>query len=269
MQNLFRLNILAGMIVLIASVPLSAQTFDLFQTDSSQSPSVNLSAIPGLSPSTVSFQGVPLQPQSCLGNTDTIIQRSDASGNLHPTVFGLMMKSTNDATNPVQYNGANVDVYVTINNSGNTIDQATIPTPDNPPQTPGTMAIGSDGTFNSTLNVNPDIILVPAGTSRDALNSNIIASFTNDSFKTALTATGRTGPTSSSYPNCAAYPTGGVQVTQLTHTAPSHVHQVVPACVSSSTGAASVGSREFVECAVLASPTLTTTSKTAPKPAAK
>lgn len=255
MKSFFRFSGTLLVVPLLASAA-SAQTYDLFQTDPSHNPSVNVGVINGLSPSTVSFQGAPVADPNCsLGNTDTIVQRSDASGTLQPKVTALLLK--NVAGTNAKYNGNDVDVYATVNNS----DKVTnIPGPTGPPQDAGTMNIGSDGTFSATLNVSPQIVLV------DSLN-NVVLSQTDSSFNTTLLATGATGLPSSTTPNCPQdFPNGGIVVTKIVHTAPTHVHQVLPACVPPPPGtAASGGGGITPACPVPVSPTSTTVSQNAAK----
>lgn len=253
MKSFFRLSAIMLVVPLLASAA-SAQTYDLFQTDPSHNPSVDLSAISGLTPTTVTFQGSPVTDPNCsLGNTDTIVQRSDGS-TLQPVVTALLLK--NVATTDAHYNGNSVDVYSTVNNSS---DINNIPGPTGPSQDAGSMIIGSDGSFSATLKVTPNIVLVDKNTGE-------VHSFNHDSFNTTLSATGTTGPPSSTTPNCNDFPNGGIVVTRIVHTAPTHVHQVLPACVAplSAGTAASTGGGVTPACPVPVQ-TTTTASQSAAK----
>src|SRR5581483_2630957 len=155
------LPLLAVMALLvICFVPASAQIsagYDLFQTGSGAS--VDLTSI-GLGK--VSLQSFPIQ--SSLGNTDTIMHRTKdipATGGSSPVeVTALFMKSANSVT----YSGQSVDVYVTLNNSAGAIPTTTLPQPD-ATSSSGSVTVRSDNTFDSSITVNADVILVKAGTS--------------------------------------------------------------------------------------------------------
>src|ERR1700753_520078 len=111
-------------LLVICSLPLSAQTpgYDLLQTGSGAA--IDLTSV-GLG--NVSLQGVPIQ--SSTGSTDTIMQRTkDVTGGGTPPVVvnAVFMKSTKSVT----FSGQQVDVYVTVNNSGGTIPTTVLPQPD-------------------------------------------------------------------------------------------------------------------------------------------
>jgi len=255
-KSFLRFSAILLVLPLLASAA-SAQTYDLFHTDPSHHPSVNVGVITGLSPSTVSFEGRPVSDPNCsLGSTDTVVQRSDASGTLQPVVTVLLLK--NVAGTNATYNGNPVDVYATVNNSNNVTN---VPGPTGPSQAPGTMNIGSDHTFSATLHVTPQIVLVDS-------SNNVVLSQTDSSFNTDLSATGMTGPPSSTTPNCGDFPNGGIVVTTILHTAPTHVHQVLPACVPqppAGTAASTGGGGVTPACPVPIGTTSTTASQSAAK----
>lgn len=137
--------------------------YDLFQTGSGTS--VDLGGNIG----TINLQGVPIQT-SVTGNADTIIYRPDAivtSGVAYPlSVFALFMKSTSTIT----YDNQQCDVYVTINASGNNTSSPTYISPSVLPQydtltaSTGTITVyTSNSTFDSTITVYADVIIVPTG----------------------------------------------------------------------------------------------------------
>src|SRR5215471_15139006 len=151
-----------ALLVLLSScsIPAMGQSagYDLFQTGTGTS--VDLSSL-GLG--VVNLQGVAIQGSS--GNTDTIIHRTQnvppGGGTVAVNVYALFMKSTS----PVRFQGQSADVYVTINNSGGTISQSTLPQPDALAVSLGSVTVRTDGTFDSSITVNADLIFVKAGTS--------------------------------------------------------------------------------------------------------
>jgi hypothetical protein len=142
--------------VLFAFAPLaSAQQagFDLLQTPGGAS-----IGVPGVSPSTVTLQGVPIC--ACTGQADTIMQRTAAvGGHANLTVVALFLKNSV----PVTRGGSAVDMYITVNNSGGVIGQDVLPQPDALPASTGTLTIRPDGTFDSSFTVHADVIIVAAG----------------------------------------------------------------------------------------------------------
>jgi hypothetical protein len=128
--------------------------YDLLQTPGGAS-----IGVPGVSPSTVSLQGVPIC--ACTGQTDTIMQRSaaGAGGHANLTVVALFLKNSA----PVTRSGSAVDVYITVNDSGGVIGQSILPQPDGLAPSTGSLTIRADGTFDSSFTVNADIIIVAAG----------------------------------------------------------------------------------------------------------
>ena len=215
----FVLKSLLVLSILAVSVFASAQTagYDLLQTGSGASidlSSVNLGNVP--------LTGVPIQGGT--GTTDTIMHRTQdvpqGGGSVPLEVTALFMKSAS----PVTFNGQQVDVYVTLNNSGGKVSTSVLPQPDSLSGSTGTMTVRTDGTFDSSFNVNADVIFVKAGTSvTDSTNyvghqaaKTIALSSTNSTYTTSA-------PTG--YPNSATFPSGGIYPRPV-HNAP---HPVIPA----------------------------------------
>jgi hypothetical protein len=189
-------------LLLVGSLPLSAQTagYDLFQT--SPGTFVNLSSF---NLGNVKLKGVPIQP--CTGNTDTIMHRTSdvpGSGSTPVEVTALFMQSVNSVT----VNGQQIDLYVTINNSNGTISTNVLPQPDALPLSTGTVTINADGTFDSKITVNADLIGVPAGAS--VTNP---ANWVSHTPAPSITLTSSGSPWHSTppagYPSCAPFPSGG------------------------------------------------------------
>ena len=159
MKSLFLFLALAALVVLGSPAWAQCNGYDQFQTDPNSVTHFDLG--PGIGD--VSFQGVPID-SSQYGNADTIIQRSPSGTNGQCTikVWAMLLKSTQ----PVQMNGSSFYVYATINDTGGTISTNTLPQPDQFHQPDGnltiTMSGSNGGTFDSTLNVQADLIFVPA-----------------------------------------------------------------------------------------------------------
>ena len=162
--SMFRLLVLAGLLA-AGSLLGTAQSagYDVFQTGSGAS--VDLSSL-GLGQ--VSLQGVPIQ--SSTGNADTIMYRPQAvpsgGGTIPVNLWALFMKSVS----PVTFNGQSADVYVTVNATGGAIATTVLPQPDSLSASTGTITVypnsdGTGGTFDSSITINADIILVIANTS--------------------------------------------------------------------------------------------------------
>src|SRR5947208_10453033 len=153
-------SMLALLAVLFAASMVSAQSagYDLLQTGNGAS--IDLSSL-GLG--VVKLKGVPIQ--SSTGNTDTIMNRTadmpSGGGSVPVNVTALFMESIN----PVTFRNQSCDVYVTINNSNGVISTSTLPQPDALSASTGTVTIRTDGTFDSNITVNADVIFVKAGTS--------------------------------------------------------------------------------------------------------
>src|SRR5579884_765945 len=148
-------------LLLFSALPASAQInagYDLLQTGSGAS--IDLSSA-GLG--TVPLQGNPWD--TSLGSTDTIMNRTQnipsTGGSSNVAVTAIFMKSKNSVT----LNGQAVDVYVTLNNSGGKVSTSTLPQPDSLSASSGSVTVRSDGTFDSNITVNADVIFVKAGTS--------------------------------------------------------------------------------------------------------
>lgn len=201
-KNIKSLLPLAVVVLLIAcSLPASAQTagYDLFQTGSGAS--VDLSSI-GLG--NVSLQSYPIQ--SSLGNTDTIVHRTQdtvGGGSSPVEVTALFMKSASSVT----FQGQAVDVYVTINKSGGMIPTTTLPQPDTTSSS-GNVTVRSDGTFDSSLTVNADLIFVKAGTPVTD-SANYVAHQTAPSITLASTNSTWSATPPSGYPSSTSFPPGG------------------------------------------------------------
>lgn len=208
-------------ILLLAScLPAFGQNsgYDLLQTGSGAN--VDLSSL-GLG--VVTLKGVAIQ--SCTGNTDTIMYRPQAvpsgGGTIPVNVFALFMESAS----PVTYSGKSADVYVTINASGGVISTSVLPQPDSLTASGGTITVYTNGTFDSNITVNADVIIVPHGASPTNPSNYLTHQPAN---AISLSTTGSSYSTSppAGYPSCSTYPAGGF------YPNPGHVngpHPVGPA----------------------------------------
>lgn len=231
-QSLIRLAALLAL-VLAGSTFAAAQTagYDLLQTGSGAQ--IDLSS-QGLG--NVSLQGVPIQGTT--GNSDTIMNRTQdmppGGGKVNVNVNALFMQSTGHVT----FSGQSADVYVTINNSGGTIPTSVLPQPDALSASSGSVTIRTDGTFDSSITVNADVIFVKAGTS--VTNS---ANYLGHQAASAITLTSTNSTWSSTpppgYPSSGTYPSGGFYPKPV-HTGP---HPVVPASCPPA-GTSSVGQQK-------------------------
>jgi hypothetical protein len=209
---------LLATILIAFSLIARAQTagFDLFQTGTGAS--VDLSSL-GLG--TIQLQGVPIQ--SSTGNTDTIMQRTQnvpqGGGPVTVQVYALFMKSAASFT----FGGQSVDLYVTINNSGGAIPTTVLPQPDALSGSSGTVTVRTDGTFDSNVTVNADLIFVKAGTS-PTVASNIVASKAAPANTMTSTNSSWTATPPANYPTDPCYPAGGFFPVPV-HRGP---HPVVP-----------------------------------------
>ena len=209
---------LAMLALFAASALASAQTagYDLLQTGSGAS--IDLTSV-GLGK--VTLNGVPIS--GVTGNTYKIMHRTQdvpqGGGTVPLEVTALFMKSASSVT----YQGQQIDVYVTINNSGGNISTSVLPQPDSLSGSTGTMTVRTDGTFDSSFNVNADVIFVKAGTSvTNSANyvghqaaSTISLSSTNSTYTTTPPA---------GYPSSTTFPSGGIYPRPV-HNGP---HPVVP-----------------------------------------
>lgn len=223
MNRHFRLFcLLVSVAVLLACLPLaSAQSagFDLLQTGSGAS--VDLTGVKGLAPGVVALKGVPIQ--STTGNTDTIMHRTqdESKGGTTPVnVNALYMKNSGAET----LNGQPIDVYVTINNSNGAIPASVLPQPDSLSLSQGSVTIRLDGTFDSRIIINADIIFVRAGTSptnpANYLGHQAAPPISLSSANSKWTSTPPAG-----YPSSPNYPSGNFYPVPV-HNGP---HPVVPA----------------------------------------
>src|SRR5215467_13943508 len=213
-------------VLLVCAMPLSAQTagYDLLQTGSGAS--IDLSSA-GLG--NVALQGVPIQ--SSTGSTDSIMHRTQdtVGGGITPVnVTALFMKSTSSVT----YSGQQVDVYVTLNNSGGAISTSVLPQPDSLSASTGTVTVRSNGTFDSSITVNADVIFVKAGTS--VTNS---ANYVGHQAASAISLSSSNSSWSSTppagYPSSSTFPSGGFYPRPV-HNGP---HPVVPSTCNTTTPA--------------------------------
>lgn len=217
------LRVLCGLMI-ASSLSAVAQNagFDLFQTGSGTTADL------GSPIGTVNLQGIPIQ--GTLGNTDTIVQRTqNGPGQVPATVYALSMKSTN----PITFNGQSADVYVTINNSGGAIPTTALPQPDTLSPSTGTVTISVGGTFNSSIAVNADVILVKAGTSIGN-PSNILGHQPAPMVSLTSTNSSWSASAPSGYPSNSNFPSGGFFVTSINggHVTPTHAHVIIPASCS-------------------------------------
>ena len=233
------------MAVVFAVSMVSAQTagYDLLQTSSGAS--IDLSSL-GLGQ--VNLKGVPIQ--SSTGNTDTIMHRTadmpSGGGSVPANVTALFMESIN----PVTFRTQSCDVYVTINNSNGVISTSTLPQPDALSGSTGTVTIRTDGTFDSNITVNADVIFVKAGTSVSN-SANYVGHQPASAVKVSSTNSSWSSTPPSGYPSDPNFPSGGF------YPKPAHTggpHPVVPAaCPSSSPapgGASKTGAALVRACAV-------------------
>lgn len=147
--------VFASAVLFVCALPAPAQQagYDLLQTPGGAS-----IGVPGVSPSVVTLTGVPIC--ACTGQADTIMHRTaNAGGHANLTVVALFLKNSG----PIIRSGANVDVYITVNNSDGVIGQNVLPQPDSLPASTGTLTIRPDGTFDSSFTVHADVIIVNAG----------------------------------------------------------------------------------------------------------
>lgn len=201
--NLLRFLVVFFAVLFVGSLPIAAQNagYDLFQT--SAGTFVDLSSF---NLGIVRLKGVPIEP--CTGNADTIMHRTNSvpgGGTTPVEVTALFMESVN----PVTINGQQVDIYATINNSGGSISTNVLPQPDALAPSTGTVTFRADGTFDSKITVNADLIGVKAGTSvtnpANWVSHTPAPSITLASSNSTWTSTAPAG-----YPSCGPFPSGGV-----------------------------------------------------------
>jgi hypothetical protein len=201
-RKIFILVALFATVVLAGPAVVSAQTagYDLFQTSSGAS--VDLSSL-GLG--VVPLVGVPIQTST--GNTDTIMHRTQdvppGGGTVALNVYALFMKSASSVT----YSGRPADVYVTINNTGGAVSTSVLPQPDSLAASSGSMTVRSDGTFDSSVTINADIIIVPAGGSPSGTS---LAHSAAPAISISTTNSTWSSTAPAGYPSAASLPSGGI-----------------------------------------------------------
>jgi len=200
-------------LLLACSLPASAQSagYDLLQTGSGAS--IDLSSA-GLG--VVKLQGAPIQ--ASLGSTDTIMHRTQdtqGGGTTPVEVTALFMKSVNS----VNFQGRSTDIYVTINNSGGVISTSVLPQPD-ATSSSGTVTVRDDGTFDSKITVNADVLFVPAGSSA----ANYYASKAAAPISLSSTNSTWSSTPPAGYPSSPSFPPGGF-FPKPVHNGP---HPVIP-----------------------------------------
>jgi hypothetical protein len=227
-KRISSLLVLSLAVLLLSAVPLSAQInpgYDLLQTGSGAS--VDLSS---LNLGTVQLHGNPWD--TSLGNTDTIMNRTDTipstGGSSNVNVTAIFMKSNSSVT----YKNQLVDVYVTLNNSAGKIATTTLPQPDALSASSGSVNVRSDGTFDSNITVNADLIFVKAGMSVTDPN-NYVDHRAASSITLTSSGSSWSSSTPSGYPSSTTFPSGGGFYPRPVHTAS---HPVVPASCGSTTG---------------------------------
>jgi hypothetical protein len=221
--RLFAVAVMLTGLLLAGTTIASAQNagYDLLQTGSGAS--VDLSS---LGMGVVALKGVPIQ--SSTGNTDTIMHRTanmpPGGGNVPVSVYALFLKNSGS----VSYMGTPADVYITINNSGGAISSSVLPQPDTLSSSGGNLTMRTDGTFDSSITMNADVIIVPAGGSP---SGSTLAHGAAPSI--SLTSTNSTWSTTppAGYPSSSTYPSGG------TYPRPVHrgPHPVVPSTCGTTT----------------------------------
>jgi hypothetical protein len=230
--NLAAYIAVSAVLLFVVCLPAFGQVagagYDAFQTGSGAS--VDLTSM-GLGP--VNLQGVAIPSSSStgsLGNTDTIMYRPQAipaaGGTVPVNLYALFMKSTS----PVTYNNVQADVYITVNNTGGVIPTTTLPQPDTLTPSTGTITVyPSTSTFDSSITVNADVIIVTTGSNP----ANTSAVLTNQPANTVtLAQTGSsystTAPTGYPFSPTTTLTSGGIYFHPV-HTAPTHPHPVVTA----------------------------------------
>src|SRR5262245_56889621 len=218
----------AAAVALLLACPFAASAqragYDLLQTRAGAV--INLSSIPGFSPASIPLRGVPIC--NCLGSTDTIMYRTrdvpPGGGAVPVIVVALFLKNSGAVT----FSGRPVDVYVTINHSNGVIGQNILPQPDPLPDSTGTLTVRTTGTFDSTIRVIADVIVVPAGA--DVTNpANHLSHRPGPPVNLASTGSpwSRTPPPG--YPTHCLFPENGFYPGgPIPETAPSHAHPVAP-----------------------------------------
>lgn len=239
MRTLLYKTALVATLLFACALAASAQKagYDLLQTPP-QGAAIDLSKVvcpPGSPPQCHAYPGIPVQPQkiplqgvpicACTGATDTIMHRTkDAvAGKVPVSVVALFLKNSG----PVTLNGAPVDVYITVNHSDGVIGQKVLPQPDPLPESTGQLTVHANGTFDSSIHVIADVIVVAKGAGANAPPKLHQRAPDVDltSAGSPWSATPPAGyPAECFFPANGFYPGGSVA-----ETAPSHSHPVVPA----------------------------------------
>jgi hypothetical protein len=184
------------------------------------------------------FPGIPVKPQrialkgvpicACTGATDTIMYRTQevaANGEVPLSVVALFLKNSDSVT---LEDGTPVDVYITVNHSNGVIGQSAVPQPDLLPESTGQLTVHPNGTFDSTIHVIADVIVVPKGAGADAKNPKIHQRGPEVDLMSSASPWSSSPPAGYPaecfFPGNGFYPGGSVA-----ETAPSHSHPVVPA----------------------------------------
>jgi hypothetical protein len=233
-KRIFSQLALSLAVLFLSALPLSAQInagYDLLQTGSGAS--VDLSS---LSLGVVQLHGNSWD--TSLGNTDTIMNRTQTipsgGGTSNVNVTALFMKSNSSVT----YKNQSVDVYVTLNNSAGKIATTTLPQPDALSASSGSVTVRSDGTFDSSLTINADLIFVKAGTSPTDPN-NYVDHRAASSISLSSAGSSWTSTPPAGYPSSTTFPSGGGFYPRPVH---NNSHPVAPASCGTGTtsGAAAV-----------------------------
>lgn len=238
MKNLLYKTALAAAVLLVCPLAASAQKagYDFLQTPP-QGAMIDLSKVvcpPNSPPTCKPFPGIAVQPQKiplqgvpicpCTGATDTIMHRTQdaVNGKIPITVVALFLKNSG----AVSFNGAPVDVYVTINNSNGVISKSALPQLDPLPASTGTLTVHGN-TFDSSIHVVADVIVVAKGAGPNAppklhqRGPEVDLKSTNSPWSKTPPAG---YPSDCFFPGNGFYPGGAVS-----ETAPSHAHPVKPA----------------------------------------
>jgi hypothetical protein len=232
----------AWVAMLLLGCPLAGRAqkagYDFLQTPP-QGAAIDLSKVvcPAGSPATCHpFAGVPVQPQKialqgvplcpCTGAADTLMHRTQdvaADGKVPISVVALFLKNSV----PVTLNGTPVDVYITVNHSNGVIGQHVLPQPDPLPESTGQLIVHPNGTFDSTIHVLADVIVVAKGAGANA-PPKLHQRGPDVDLKSTGSPWSKTPP--AGYPPECFFPGNGFYPGgAIAETAPSHSHPVAPA----------------------------------------
>jgi hypothetical protein len=232
LKLLVRVVLVAGLL-LAGSLIAPAQTagYDFLQTGNGASADLSNFGL-----GNVPLTGVPIMAST--GNTDTIMHRTqNGPGVVAVNVYALFMKNSGAVT----FNGTAADVYITINNSAGGVPATTLPQPDALPLSKGTVTIFDNFTFDSSITINADVIIVKAGAGVNG------APLAHGPAK-AITLTSKGSPWSSTppagYPSVPSLPSGGFYPRPV-HTGP---HPVIPGSCGGITPASPTGQAAIAKC---------------------